>query len=167
MWMWNRYISQTQTVPSTYTSCAAYLLKSSRLYKSGNYIKFSVSVRITLFLRCMSRLVIFGLEFTSSSGHWTRVDLRRGQNCINMWVGWLIKNNDLKRNSIMSRSTFPYLNMPRMAERIHIPPSLVTHSYSAEANPTNRKLLWTRRESQGHNVKSKGCTAQQRDWRCC
>lgn len=44
-----------------------------------------------------------------------------------MWVGWLIKNNDLKWNAIMSRNTFPYRNMPRMAERIHMPPSLVRH----------------------------------------
>lgn len=57
----------------------------------------------------------------------------------------------------MSQSTFPYLNMPRMAEHIHMPPSLVRQSSSEEANPTNKKLLGTRRESQGHKDKSKGC----------
>lgn len=56
----------------------------------------------------------------------------------------------------MRQSTFPYLNMPRMAERIHMPPSLVRQSSSAKANPTNKKLLGTTRESQGHKDKSKG-----------
>lgn len=78
------------------------------------------------FCNAQSGLVIFGsrnlLNTLDKSWPQARVELHT-----DMWVGWLIKNNDLKRNAIMSRNTFPYRNMPRMAERIHMPPSLVRH----------------------------------------
>lgn len=78
-----------------------------------------------------------------------RVQLRK-----DMWVGWLIKNNDLKRNSIMSQSTFSVSEHATHGwTHSYAAQSCKTQSSSAEAHPANKNLLETRKESQGHKYK--------------
>lgn len=42
----------------------------------------------------------------------------------------------------MSRSTFPYLNMPRMAKRIHMPPSLVRRRVPLQRQIPQTRSCW-------------------------